>query len=342
MMRKCLKHAVLVICILSLPVAAAAMMVDVPLEIIAARADLIVVAETVNAGPPTEMEMQPPGYPRPVKAWFCTYELKVTRVIREGGRMVEEAPAKQRTIKVLTRTAAPTPLPAPGEVRPVMADGPQYASLRVGQSYVLVLEAIEGKSEYWLPAYFKNFRPAQPEEIAPIVRAADVDKWAWGPGVNGLEIALVPVHTEFKVQLQPARKGAPPQPKAYIQATVALRNASDQPITVNLYPEDRFLSMTAFGPDGQTMSPDWYKQLAVMDMPAFGPRFLQTIPPKGILFVEPMGPGEYGLGVTLPLTAGGWKLQAAYRSTRQAKDDPDQPLWTGTIQSDPVEIQVAP
>ena len=171
--------------VLAAPAAACACLADVPLEIIAGKADLIVVAEVVNAGQPVQLQLKQPGMKQARLGFYRKHNLKVTRIIKEAAK----APAKpkDRNVEILTPARKP---PRPGA--PMLFVSDQYfASLKVGASYVLILSKLPGKPEYFLPTYPKNYAPAgDAEKVKAIEAAADVSKWAWGAAGNGLQIAL--------------------------------------------------------------------------------------------------------------------------------------------------------
>jgi hypothetical protein len=325
------------------PSAAQAMLADVPLEIIAARSELIVVVSVTGAEEPAKLDMKVPDSPKAITAWFRKYKLRVTRVISEKGKIPAGA-AKPRVRSILVFTRAPRPQP-PGRPRIMVSDA-YFASLKVGQSYVLLLRAMPGKPEYYLPSYPKNYRPGRPADIAGIEKAANVAKWSWGKTVDGLQIALVPSQTT--VQLRQIRRSVRgPDGKfrqqfkglsAYVQCVIALRNVTKAPITVCLYLEDRFLAVTAGGPGGKIIKADLYGYLTGMKrrVEPFGPQHKTTIAPGKLVFIHSRGKGDYGMSLNLDMSAGTWKLAAAYTCRRKR----DKSLWNGTMTSAPVAIKV--
>jgi hypothetical protein len=319
---------------------APAMLADIPLEIIAAQGDLIVVGKVTAAAVPAEFERTVPGAGRPVKAWFTEYALAVTTVIKAPG----DAPVRKRVTVPVVARARPPRLPGL-----VMVDGPAYPSLRKDSSYVLILRKLPGDEKGWyLPAYPKNFRPAEKAAIRRVEAAADVDSWPWGKAVGGLQIALclsrhtatLPAGGSVRRVVRKGRRVTeriPPQ--VYLLSAAALRNVSDRPVTVNLYPEDRFLSIRAADKGGQTVEPDLYRWLERADLAAFGPQYLRRIGPGELLFIGPNGPAPHGLGLRLPLKPGTWSVQAAYAAKRKGADPAP---WVGRIESRPVQVHVKP
>ncbi|MDP6635374.1 MAG: hypothetical protein QGG42_10775 [Phycisphaerae bacterium] len=281
------------------PAGAQAMLADIPLEIIAARSELIVVVRVTDAKQPVKLKMDLPDSPKAVTAWFGKYKLSVTRVIAENGKPPAPAAAKPpaRSIHVFTQTPRPQP-----PVRPkIMVSDAYFASLKVGQSYILILRAMPGKPEYYLPSYPKNYRPARPDDIAKIEKAADVSKWPWGKAVGGLEIALAPTRTTVHLR-QVTRSVRGPDGKfrrqfkglsAYLTLVIALRNVTKAPINVSLYQEDKFLAVTARGPGNKVIKADLYGYLATggRRVVPVGPRHTTTIAPGQLVFIHSGGGG---------------------------------------------------
>jgi len=333
--------------VLIVPTAAAAMLADVPLEIITARSELIVVGKVVGISIPVELTLKTPDSPRPIKAYFRKYRLKISQVITENGLPAAKTDAspKDRAIDIFVRVPRPQRAGGPR----VFVSDQYFASLAPGESYVLILRKMPDKPEYYLPSYPKNYGLAKPEQVARIRRAALVDKWSWGPAVGGLQIALMPQQTS--VQLRQIRrlvrdKSGRMKPQfqgqsAQVRLVVALRNTSKKPISVSFYPGDRFLSITAKGPGGKTVKPDLYASLARMRLAPFGPKNVTTIEPGKLLFISPMGAADYGMSVNLDVAAGKWKLTASYTASRKGIGG-KQKLWTGKTSSTPVRIEVRP
>ena len=57
--------------------------VDIPLPIIAARGDLIVVGEATKATAPQALRLKVPDAKQPVETWFRSFTVKVTKVLAE-------------------------------------------------------------------------------------------------------------------------------------------------------------------------------------------------------------------------------------------------------------------
>jgi len=309
---------------------ASSMVADIPLPFLVQESDLVIVARVIGGGEAAEMRLQPPGAVKPRRGWFRTYRIAVERVLRDANATGRKAPLKE--ISVL----APSPRPRkPGQPRIYVADGPAYPTLAVGTSYVLLLKRMVGREEHFLPAYFKNFRRADENTVKEIARLADLEQWPWGEAQDGLQMALVPSRRTLTAG---RRRGG--GPSVFIQCTVAVRNVSDKPLAVNLYPEDRSLSLTATDAEGNVQTADLYGWLARADLRAFGPWALHEIAPGRMLFVGPSGAPTFGLGVNLPLRPGAWRLQAGYASKRDAKSAGGLAAWTGAITSKAVEVRV--
>jgi len=309
---------------------AEAMVADIPLPVLVQESDLVVVARVIGGGEAAEMQLQPPGAVKPRRGWFRTYRIAVERVLRDANAAGRKAPLKE--ISVL----APSPGPRkPGQRSIHVSDLPAYPALKAGASYILLVRRLPGRTEYFLPAYFKNFRLADEKAVKEIAWLADLEQWPWGEAQDGLQIALVPSRRTLTAG---RRRGG--GPSVFIQCTVAVRNVSDKPLAVNLYPEDRSLSLTATDAEGNVQNADLYGWLARADLRAFGPWALHEIAPGRMLFVGPSGAPTFGLGVNLPLRPGIWRLQAGYASKRDAKSAKGLAAWTGAITSKAVEVRV--
>jgi len=310
------------------------MMVDVPLEIVTARSELIVTGTVTSAAVPAEFERLLPDIDRPIKAWYTEYTVHVARVIKTTGRPVK----KGDKIVVVAQAAPPR---GPGLI---MMDGPSYPNLRKGSAYVLVLRRLPGKEKgYYLPAYFKNFRPDRKQDVDPIVKATQVDRWAWGKAVNGLQLALVTTRDWAQLGRQVVRrrvggKWVRMPPSVHVQAVIALRNTSAKPVTVNLYQGDKFLSVRAANPAGKEVHVDFYSYLqARRILPFDRAKNTRKIEPGEVAFISPHGAGPYGIGFNLAAPAGKWTLTAGYTSKRSVKT---AALWTGTLSSGAVDFEV--
>lgn len=328
------------------PPAAEGMLANVALEIITTRSELIVVAEVVEAGQAARLRLKVPDSPKAVDTWFRRCKLTVTRVIKEDPPAAKPAKKSQaaRKIDVLARAQRPQ---KPGEPVLRVANG-NYPNLRVGQSYVLILRKMPGKTEYYLPSYPKNYGRATKDRIARIEKAANVDKWPWGKAVNGLQIALVPsrpvvnlMTVRQSVRGPDGQMGQPVTKKlAYVQAVVALRNTSKKALAVNLYMGDGFLKVEGTGPAGKTVSPDLYGFLAAMGLAGPQAKDVAKIEPGKVMFINARGQTKYGGGGhPLPLSPGKWKFKASYTSVRKANVKGGK-LWTGKIESAAADVEV--
>ena len=342
-----------------------AMLADVPLEIIAGKSDLIVIAEVLQAGEPVEMEVILPGMEQARKGFYRTYDLKITRVLKEKGAKPTPVAAKpaegkaapapkplNRRIEIVAAAQAPQP---PGVLRPMVSDA-YFANLRVGQSYVLLLNKRTGKiaagqPQYFLSSYPRNVHANKPDAVKTVMAAADTSKWAWGQAHKGLQIAVKMRNTEVKLVQSVQRKRLPngkmgPAVKkklAYLSPVIALRNVSRKSITVSLYPSDKFLSLSVVGPGGQALEPDWYGYLDRQKAPPYDvARNQRTIQPGEVLFAAPYGEANYGMGTQMELRPGKWLVTAGLDAKRKVAGADGKPVWVGDVVSKPVEVTVKP
>ena len=329
---------------------------EIPLEVMAYRADLIVVGRVLEAGQPEELEVTLPGEAKQAKGWFATYRVQVERVLKDapakaaGENGEEESPDEKPTTKpaagativVLARSAAP-------RSKGVRLRGlwPIYPRLFARYPYVLILRRLPGRAECYLPYKGMHYFSAMRTEIARVAKAANFEEWPWGEGVDGLRIALVPTRSVATFQQQqilggPSGGKEPMQRVggALLEAVVALRNTSAKPVTVNLYKWDRFLSLRAVGADGTAIEHDFYKYERMDRQVAFEPKHKAAIGPGQVLVVGPAGARDRGLVVRMSLTPGRWSVRAGYSSEREAGAEAEEKLWTGKIESAAAAIEV--
>jgi len=336
---------------LAAPAAAQDMMSDVPVEFLAGRSELIVTAKVVRADKPLQMQILAPGENEPHNKLFTRYTLSIAKVIKDEGAAAKAKGAKVRPAPDKPdKTAAPRQITVLGKAAPPggpMPDGEAFVGLRAGQSYLLMLRELANRPDYYLPAYHKRTAPATPEKIAEVTKAADPNTWPWGKAADGLQACLLPSKTKLRLQKSFVRQpGGPRQGVLRIYAgfesVVALRNTSEKPIRIGLYSPDRFLTLDAVGPGGQTISADLYKELVRKHYDPFAPSFTREIKPGEVVFIGAEGEARRTMVHDMALTAGEWKLKAGYRSTRQteASKGGAAPLWTGKADAAPIQFEV--
>jgi hypothetical protein len=314
-----------------------AMMVDVPVAALVADSDRIVIAEVEDVGQPRQMTLPIPGYPKPHEGWFVQYRVKVVEDIApspaegEGeAKAGNEAEKKAEELVFLTPTAPPQ---QPGGLRPMLADGPAYASLKKGQRYLLMLQSMPKRDMLYLQPYPKRFRPDGDELVPRVRELADVEKWAWGKPEGGLQITIV---------IEAAR----PVPDAtghHVQTVVAIRNAGKTPLRVPIYMPDRQLDVLVIDKDGKAES---YPKLYPGQRAKYAPFDLGcvlTLEPGQVMPIGIYGKDVAGLGLSVPTGTSAVQVKfKASRETDKAALPADgvvdaarkpQPLWTGEIKS---------
>jgi len=319
-------------CVVLASSAAHAMRIDMPLEIVAAKSPIIVIAKVKAATWPAKMQVALPGYRQPVKGWFRDYTVTITRVVKNAGSVKL---ARGKEVVVVTRSAAPRN----GGPLVFIADGPAYPNLKNGSEYLLLLSKLPDSHDLYLVPAYLYFRPSKPAEIAKYAKAADVDKWPWGKAVNGLQLTMILRRPEtwlprgiVRRRVRKNGKWVTVQSKAQptVHTVTALRNVSDKPIKVRLYQGDKFLTVSAVDTAGRTIKPDLYYGLNPNRMPVFDAgRHVATIAPGKIEFIAHYGKGPYGMSFQLPVyKAGKYTLSLSYT----AKTDG---FWKGTLASKP-------
>ncbi len=314
-----------------------------PRELVVGKADYIVVGEVTAIGKPVEMELDSPDFPAPHKGWYHTFTVKVTRRIlpvppadKATSQASGDKSTKDEVIEAITMCADPNAaLPErqldPGPKKEMLKDAARgaqtsYHNAMVGNSYVMILNKLPGRGEYYLPSYPMNFR----SDIGPHVReveglvAAGADSWAWGKAVDGLQVGLyLYAHYHYGGE-----------DNSSISASVVLRNTTDKPLAVNLYDLDKYLEITATSADGKVVHSDFYNgknRDATKYDAAVNTR---VIAPKSKVFIDSTGWANI-IYWSIPAGPGKYDFQASYTSKREGNGKDNLKLWTGTINSKP-------
>lgn len=324
-------------CLLGLGgVSSHAMMVDMPLPVMVAKSQRVVIARVTQVGTAAEMEVQAPWAKAPAKGWWRRYTVTVREDLKHAA-----APATTTTEALTILAEAPAPPPPVVEGQPMMmvSDGPAYPILQQDQDYMLMLEKMPRNPELYLPAYFKNFRRVDDPMVAEVRKVANPDKWSWGKTVDGLQLAFMP-------RVLYVHRNAQNAPVCFLQAVAAVRNQADHALQVNLYAGDKTLNVNAVK-DQVKVSPDWYAN--PNHQREYDPKAdCLRLQPGEIAFIGPQGPAGYGLGFDLPLTPGTWSISAGYTNqralipTETLETDAARlrTLWTGTLESAAVTLEV--
>ena len=168
--------------------------------------------------------------------------------------------------------------------------------------------------------------------------------WTSGPGASpsaGFSSPWSPPPrrcARYATQVRrPDGRFGPGQAVVHVPAVIALRNVGEEDLAVACFPT------TASSP-----SPPREKMARPPRRTSSGGRRLPpptSAPPSSrwsslarSCFIGPMGESRYGAGFTLPLGPGKWKFHAAFASWRDAEGKRN--LWTGSIESRPVEVTV--
>jgi hypothetical protein len=325
--------AALAACLLMTASAEAMSWADIAYPILTTRAELTVEVRVTRAGRPEKVELRLPDHKKAETGRFRTYQAEVVRVLRAKGEQAGGV-EKGGKIKVMARFAAPA---RPGQ--PVPLGGRFAPSLKVGQKYLLILRTMDKREEYYLPSYPKNLaRAGDAAAVKRIEAACAVEKWAWGKPAKGLQLALVP--DDDSVFLARTRRNGKESMTAGIRRVFALRNAGKKPIKVSVWPGHRYLKLTVAGPGGKSVSADLYERLGVAKIKPFDKEVVRTIAPGRILFVQPMGEDKHGGMNRLELAPGKWRFTARYSVEAGAGGERAEDLWTGSVESKPVTVEV--
>jgi len=319
------------------------MMIDVPLPCLVADSDLIVVCEVVEVNGPTKLPLQPPGMQRPIHAFWSTAKVTVTEVIRDPQDALAGKKGEQtKQIEIVAQAPRPQ---VPGQPPMVIACGPVYPKLAVGEKYLVILGKFADKPEYYLPSYPKNFRRLKggdDEFVKQVRNVADVDTWPWGKAVGGLQLAVVPSTRQAHVRKTRTSRTGPTAERAHVQMVCVLRNTTDKPISINTFPGDKCLEVSYWTKDQAPKTCDLYSWLARARLRPFGPTNIMTIAPGGLLGLSPQGHGRYGMSGNLEIQAGPVHLKARYKTVRDAMDAKGGKLWKGELVSSEATVEIKP
>jgi hypothetical protein len=314
-----------------------------PMEVVVGKADRIVVGEVTAIGKPVELELDSPDFPTPHKGWYHTYTVKVARQILPvptTDLSTIQPPPKPQVLEVLTMCADPNPKP-PGRVlegppvnplksditlKAVNAQQAAYHSALVGDSYLIILDKLPGRGEYYLPAYSMNFRPAADAGVKEVgkLAAAGIDSWSWGKALNGLQIGLYLFD----------RHNIGGGPNSFMEASIVLRNTTDKPLAVNLYEDELYLDVTAAAGDGKVIHSSFYNWRRHIPAPFDAAVNTVVIEPKGKVFIGSKGRANT-IKWAMPLNPGKYDFQVSYTSKREGNGRDKLKLWTGTVNSKP-------
>ena len=308
---------------------------DVPLEMTVYQADLVVQGRLIRAEAPKNRRMQVPGDLTLSTADFQKFALEVQDVIKESPSPNSPKPRNPATSQPASArgTHATTQprrliefysrwLPNDG------ADAPGLVKLEVGTEVIVVLYRVPMQSELYLPANDMHRFRATKENLTRMQQAT-VDHWSWGEESSGLKLALL---AEPKV---PVANTGP----SMLQAVLAVRNVSKEPIHLNINPEDKPFGMSAGVVGKPATASDLYASVHKLKP---GVSAVQTVRPGRVVFLATSGPvyAYAPMGVQIDVGSPDQKWQATAQYTNKAdKTAEGKPLWTGTINSKPVSIE---
>jgi len=301
---------------------------DLLLKYSAYNSDLIAVGE-IEEEPPMVVQHKSPvaGTQWGTYDRYRRYGVKVTQIIqfRKGKAVAKDGktvPEVGKQIDILLRDDSHLRAGAGAEAR-----------LTPGKTCVMILLGWREAALRDRPTYHTQrglIHPSSPKGIEAAKNAADVTKWAWSKPRNGLQITILPSISSLAALH--SKEGL------WMDCRFAFRNASKEPVAVNLYKWDELFAVKAAGPKGRELTA---KLIGRFDLPKpakpFDKAHHATIKPGEVLFCDQLGRKGYLASFRLPMTDGKWKLTAIYATDREEKD---LKLWTGRIDSAPVEVEV--
>jgi hypothetical protein len=307
-----------------------AMQVAMPDAARVLAADLVVIATIDGDGVKHARTLQLPRGGGGVTRWFHDTRVNVEEVLFVSARVGTVDRGKALPLTVWAEK--PLPPQKPGQLRPLMADGPAYPELRDGRRYLLLLRKLPDEAGYMAQPGFADVRLLDGSDgskawLARMRKAANIEKWAWGAPVDGLQIAFVPDATEICLhRYRPAGKTEQVRAERLMFTTV-MRNVSDRPITVNLYPQDEILVLLD---GGQAVAA--YTAQALREQTFDAAKHLYRLQAGELLSIARYGKAVHGDGVQPDGRAVPRVYSMRYSSTRAG-------AWQGMLKSGVVNIQ---
>ena len=201
------------------------------------NSDLIAVGE-IEEEPPMVVQHKSPvsGTQWGTYDRYRRYGVKVGQIIRfrKGKPVATNAktlPEVGKQIDVLLRDDSHIRAGAGAEAR-----------LTPGKTYVMILLGWREAASRGRPTYHTQrglVQPSSPKRIEAVKNAADVTRWAWSKPRGGLQITILPSISTLAALH--SKEGL------WMDCRFALRNASDKPVTVNLYKWDKLFAVKATG-----------------------------------------------------------------------------------------------
>ncbi len=311
--------------------AAGAMQVAMPLVCHILGSDAVLVAEVVDEGVKHERSIHLPGSERPLHGWFHDTQIRVEKVLYTSSKV--PAIVVDASIPLTVWAKKPAPPRKPGQFGAVIADGPSYPELHQGERYLFLLKKLVGEPGYVAQPTSACTRRLDDSESSrewrmQVETAADVDRWSWGSPVDGLQVAFVPDATELTVYASALHgKVSAGRVRRLLFASV-LRNVSERPITVNLYPQDKTLALLDHGVPVAA-----YASRRLLEEPFNISRHLYELQPGELLSIARYGKAPYGDHVEPEATLASRAYGVRYTSSRPG-------AWQGVVESGVVNMDV--
>lgn len=317
------------------PLQARGLTVNIPWPVLIAQARRIVIARVDTIGDP-----QPAAVPLPAGAANTGRWRSCTVTVKEDLQRMNEDKFRRPDNEKIEFLI---PAPAEGELHLMLETAPVYPVLKVNQEYLLLLQPTADDKALYLPAYFRNYLPADDPAVAKVRPLANPATWPWGNAVDGLQLLFWPEVGYAHVAPNDAEM-------CFLPTVAALRNVSDKTIQVNLYGGfERPLNAVAKNDkNGEQVNTQWYDNLNHQRMYDASQDNVD-IAAGEILWIGPFGREPLGLKLDLPLYAGNWTMTATYTNQRikpaptgSPTESQLRPLWRGTLESGPVKLVVPP
>ena len=306
----------------------APMWTQLPLEMLCLKADLIAVVKVTEVVSSQETEVKLHELAKPLKEDFASFKADVVKVFRDDIKPGEER-KHPRTVEVLASKIA-MPVKATGVSG---RGGFEYVCpVEKDKTYVLLLRKPANSEAWYLPADPRQCREATDDVLKRYEKAADVERWPWGKEVGGLQVALLvePSATIQVLPVNPMNAGGKGAANIGFACGLAVRNAGDKAISLNVNPADRrfSISLSGAGTSGGTPPPESLDLYQELYKPKAAANPTAEIKPKQALIVNVWGEADKAQQVYLKLEGGKYTLQADYKNEG------------GALQSTTVEVEV--
>jgi cell division septation protein DedD len=270
--------------------------------VLAYQGDVVMVGKVVDIAGEADAEFTTQSAGASHKGSSQKMTVEVGEVIKDSTGLVKPLAGKKTVVvwQEWPKTTKPDP------ARDTAPPASESDYLAKGGQYVLILQKIKDRDEYYLPNYHANRDSASSLDRYRV--PADVEKWNWGKPAGGLQMAFF-VRNDEKVITK-----IQPQPEAMV--LFAVRNVSDKDVTIPLGPG----SLHIIAEKGEAkVDPDLYAEVGKSRQV---PVKQVAIKPGKIIFLSHLQQALVETSYVLPLERGEWALKVAFDAPAGAAATP--------------------